>query len=542
MAQLKLDSTHTTAKINLKGRKGAFNILVDQTSLFGAQRTDMGAPFDLTKPTNYRERVDVMWLAYDWDSGFKYLIDRLSHYGANGYTFFSKTKKETEFWNEWSSRINEGINTILPGLREVIKWNIKHLALGGLSFNNWMWGTMRIGKRDYQVPIKWNVHNQRSVVIARKGNGFSNEVVGIKVEKEWLKQGDTSWAEAYDITEATQFGKLGGASDMIATPKDKSSYFLMKFNTSMGDNTSDDSTPQAEKSAASLYPTPPFYSLLPVLKLRQQLRAMDLNIVDGFINKLVIWKIGDKDFPPLPDKVKADGTTQEGTIAQVKALITKENKGNVLQLFVPYWIDLDIRMPDINPLISTEKYHQPWMDMMGAFGLLSNPTGSNTEYTEINTQNFEQLVSFYREEHIEQMLEQVVFREIAKRNNLDIPELRFNPLNTVNNDFLRNIRELSGMGKISTDTLLRFHRLDKKFELPMVTDEITSSENKEEIAKMAEEDIFNTNTPIKFKQAVVSDTGSPEEPGKKTTVKSGTETSGRPIGKKDSVKREPKQK
>ncbi len=542
MAQLKLDSTNTAATINLKGRKGAFNILVDQTSLFGAQRTDMGAPFDLTKPTNYRERVDVMWLAYDWDSGFKYLIDRLSHYGANGYTFFSKTKKETEFWNEWSSRINEGINTILPGLREVIKWNIKHLALGGLSFNNWMWGTMRIGKRDYQVPIKWNVHNQRSVVITRKGNGFSDEVVGIKVEKEWLQQGNSAWAQAYDIKEANQFGKLGGASDQIATPKDKSSYFLMKFNTSMGDNTSDDSTPQAEKSAASLYPTPPFYSLLPVLKLRQQLRAMDLNIVDGFINKLVIWKIGDKDFPPLPDKVKADGTTQEGTIAQVKALITKENKGNVLQLFVPYWIDLDIRMPDINPLISTEKYHQPWMDMMGAFGLLSNPTGSNTEYTEINTQNFEQLVSFYREEHIEQMLEQVVFREIAKRNNLDIPELRFNPLNTVNNDFLRNIRELSGMGKISTDTLLRFHRLDKKFELPMVTDEITSSENKEEIAKMAEEDIFNTNTPIKFKQAVVSDTGSPEEPGKKTTVKSGTETPGRPIGKKDSVKREPKQK
>jgi len=540
MAQLKLDSTHTAATINLKGRKGAFNILVDQTSLFGAQRTDMGAPFDLTKPTNYRERVDVMWLAYDWDSGFKYLIDRLSHYGANGYTFFSKTKKETDFWTEWSSRINEGIPTILPGLREVIKWNIKHLAIGGLSFNNWMWGKMRIGKRDYEVPIKWNVHNQRSVVITRKGNGFSDEVVGIKVEKEWLQQGNSAWAEAYDITEATQFGKLGG--DQIATPKDKSSYFLMKFNTSMGDNTSDDGTPQAEKSAASLYPTPPFYSLLPVLKLRQQLRAMDLNIVDGFINKLVIWKIGDKDFPPLPDKIKADGTTQEGTIAQVKALITKENKGNVLQLFVPYWIDLDIRMPDINPLISTEKYHQPWMDMMGAFGLLSNPTGSSSEYTEINTQNFEQLVSFYREEHIEQMLEQVIFREIAKRNNLDMSEIRFNPLNTVNNDFLRNIRELSGMGKISTDTLLRLHRLDKKFELPMITDEITSSENKEEIAKMAEEDIFNTNTPIKFKQAVVSDTGSPEEPGKKTTVKSGTEKPGRPIGKKDSVKREPKQK
>jgi len=515
-------------EIELKGAHGSFQLLIGQKALLGAQRTDMGAPFSLTRPTSTRERISTMWLAYDTDSGFKYMVDRLSHYGANGYTFFSKRKKEVKFWEEWSNRVNEGMNTIIPGLREIIKWNMKHLTLGGLGFNNWLWGPMTIGKRTYTVPVKWQMHNQRSIVITRKGTGFSDEIVGVKAEKDWLTEGNPSWGEAYELTTAAEFGN----TSQILTPKDKTSYFLLKLNTSQGDNTTDDSKPQAAEAAQSLYPTPPFFSLLSVLKERQQLRAMDLNIVDGFINKLVIWKIGDKDNPPLPEQKNASGVvTDEGTVAKVKNIITADNKGNVLQLYVPYWIDLDIKTPDINPLLSKDKYLQPWLEMLWAFGILVNPSASGDSFKDINTQNFEQMIDFYRTEHIEPFLENVLFREIARRNDLEIPEIRFNPLNTINNDFLQNIRELAGIGKVSTDTLLRFHRLDKKFELPIITDELDNGEEGQ-FDEMGEADIFNANTPIKFKQSVQSPDG--EE------IKTSSTAPGRPRNAKDTKKRKEK--
>jgi hypothetical protein len=515
-----------TQEIQLIGKEGVFRLQMSSSSLFGAQRVDMAAPFDLTNPSDSRERINVMWKAYDYDSGFRYLIDRLAHYGSNGYSFFSDKPSEVPFWNEWSQRINEGLPTVIPGLREIIKWNIKHLALGAFAYNNWEWGSMKIGKRMYQVPIHWNLQNQRAVVITRKGNGFDNEKVGLYTEERWLQDADSTFQEAYTVADPKDFG----AQTKLAVAKD-GTWFLLKFHTSQGDNTIDSNKPQTAMVASSLYPTPPFFSLLPTIKQRQQLKNMDLSIVDGFINKIVHWKIGDKDNPPMPDKYDKDGKLiQEGTITNVKAVITKDNKGAVVQLFTPYWVTMEIITPDIQPLLSVDKYAQPWLEMLWAFGILARPGNGADTFTEINVRNFDQLIAFYREEHIEAMLENVIFRMIAKKNNLAIPEIRFNPVNTASDEFLRNIRELAGMGKMSTDTLLRFHRMDKKFELPIITQELTSSENKEEIKKMSEEEIFNMNTPVKFKQEVV------DESGAKTTKSSST-APGRPAGKKDSKQR-----
>lgn len=522
--------------IELIGTSGQFMICAEASSLFASQRTDMGAPFKLTIPEGFRQRVARMWLMYDYDSAFKYLVDRLMHYGANGMTIFTEKPNELKFWDEWKIRLNEGIPTIIPGLEEVVKWNMKHMALGGASFNNWQWGEMTIGKRTYEVPVKWTLHNQQSIIITRQGSGFSEYKAGFYVTKNSLTEGDTNWAKAYNIEKIRD----AGTDKDVAFPKDPSTYFVLRFNSTPADLTRTDKSPQSDEAAFSLYPTPPFLSVLPTLLMRQQLRAMDLNIVDGFINKMVIWKIGTKEFPPVPEKKDKDGkVVREATIATVKNVITKETKGNVLQLFVPFWVDVDIKTPDMTPLVSSEKYMQSWIELMHAFGIFVNPkTGASGEFKLINTQNFEQMVDFFRRQHIENMLENTILAEIARRNNLARPKIAFKPLNTVTNEFLQNLRELAAMGKVSTDTLLTYHGIEKQYELPLILGELNDTDrfNKGQFKGWSELEVFNTNTPVRFKQEVVDGApGSREEDKTKRTMQS-TEPPGRPgkgkIGKK----------
>ena len=514
-----------TKEVTLNGVAGMFQ--VSTQVLNGSQRSDLGAPFSLARPQGYRERVEQMWMSYDTDNGFKYMIDRISHYGCNGFTFFTTAPDELDFWEEWSERINTGIQDTIPGLKEIIKWNIKHLSLGGMAMNNWKWGKMRIGKADYEVPIEWTLHNHRSITMTRGPKGFKDTKIGIRVPHNQLHEGDTGWKKAYNVE------RLENGDDYILPLTD--TYFLLKFNSTPEDNTKTDNAPMAEQAAFSLYPTPPYMNLLSVIKERQQLRSMDLNIVDGFINKLVIWKVGNKEFPPKPEHRAKDGTVTKSTIDEVKAIITADTKGNVMQIFVPYWIEVDIKTPDIAPLINPDKYMQAWIEMLWSFGIFVTKDSSGAQFVDMNTQNFEQLVDFYREEHVKEMLEHVVFAEIARRNGLKKPAIRYNPLNTLKDEFLRNIREIAGLGRLSTPTLLKYHKQDAKYEMPLIQQDLDNKQFKGEFAGMSPVDIYNEATPIRFKQTV--DNGqAPSNSGKSKTKISSTPV-GRPAGKKDQSKR-----
>lgn len=500
---------------------------------------NMASAIPHTIPTGYHERVAQIWKNYDTDDGFSYLIDRISHYGVNGTSWRCKDKGQEDFWNEWARRINSGfgkmgVDNIIPGLDEVQKWNMKHLALGGMAVNQWQWGSMEINGKTYQVPILWTLHNELSAKLRRKGIVFGKEDVYMKITKKQstsIQNLNREYARAYELDDIkNDFIKLKNA-------------FALKYNYSSADNTREDLPASFDDVKSSLYPTPPFLTCNEFIAVRKQLRAMDLQITDGFINKILLWKIGTVDHPPVPAKKDKDGTiTEESTITQVRKQIVADNTGTIKQLFVPYYVDLEIKTPDIQPLLAKDKYVEATVQLLWKFGILVAPSGdSRLNLTNINVANFEQLIDFIRLQHYRRFIEGIVCRQIVEKNKdklTEIPSLTFNPLNTKTDEFRQGILDLMKIGKVDTKTGLKVFGINRDIVIANLKEELDENrfdkENKGKYMGTSMKEMFDTNVPVSFRQQAESLEQEDLGKGKtKTFDRLGTREGGHPAGEKN---------
>jgi hypothetical protein len=256
--------------------------------------------------------------------------------------------------------------------------------------------------------------------------------------------------------------------------------------------------------------------------------------LDGVINYIVDWSIGDNAqdgdgnfvHDPKPARYNSDGVQiEKSTIETVAEMITTDNKANAMQLFHPYYYKLSIIMPDVNLLVSNDKYVHSTIELYAAFGIFLSQTDRRIDFTGINTANFEQMLDNLRKRHIARFWESLC-AEIVKRNGNKlsiVPNMVFNPLNTQDQEFRAGLLNLAKVGKVSLDSLLKSHKLDKKTELVRIAKEVSSGEK----------DVMDANVPVSFVQQTVSPGGE-----KKDSGQSGTREGARPKGEKDSEPRE----
>jgi len=516
----------------------------DDNDISKTERKDYGRAVNIKIPRTYHAQAKKSWEMYSTDRFFMYLINRCSDYGANGFEWEVSSKKgdiksvknnekearkltkENAFWDEWAAKINNRVPNVMPGIDEINKWIFKQLLLGGMSPLEWEWGKMNIDGEMYEVPTRLTTHNVLSTLLARKSSIFLAERVFIKLcpTDNVTAQSVASQVNTSNIpVSGKQWHEvkiLGGLTGK------KQQGFVIKYNWTPGDNTST-AFGSNVSTGQGLYPQPPFYGLNEVLLTRRQLAAADIAILDGVINYIIDWSIGDNTTDgngrlvnqPLPAKYDKDGTKiRKSTIETVKEMITKSNRGNVMQLFHPYYYKLDIKMPDINVLISSEKYIQTIVELLAAFGIFLSPTDRRVDFTSINTSNFEQFIENIRKNHIKRFWE-LLSTEIVKRNKdklTSIPNMIFNPLNTQDDNFRTSLFNLAKIGHASTESLLKAHGLDKNTEVLRILREVASGEK----------DLMDENVPTSFVQETVNPNGDKKESNRSPDLEGG-----RPKGK-----------
>jgi len=280
-----------------------------------------------------------------------------------------------------------------------------------------------------------------------------------------------------------------------------SEAFVLKLNWSPGDIVGI-RRGQVQTTGAGVYPLPPFYSLLPQFALRQKLFASDLGILDGIINYFLIWKIGDKDHTPKPPQLRPDGTVlQDGTIAQVRKLIQDGRIGPAMELFVPYYVDLVIKMPETDTLLSDAKYGASATEILQSFGVFFARTtaGSRERMEKLNVSGFEEFVSAIRLQ-VKAFFQLLVMHimELNPGKLTVLPSWSPNPMNTKSDAFMQELYKLKQIGAISTRTLLRYHGLDDDVEIRRIAQELA----------LDVDDLTNENVPLSYvQQTVQPDTG-----------------------------------
>ena len=531
-------------------------------SLQKSNRNDYARVVDIRIPQGYHAQVKKSWEMYELDRLFRYLVDRQTDFASNGFEWelpykkeskqgwwdfiqsiingksseVNKLEKEKNFWDSWSSNINKDVPNVIQGLDEIIKWMFKSFKLNAMAPMHWEWGVMKIDNVEYQVPIRMVIQNCLSVVLTRKSDSFIDEQYWIKLspfeDLTESNKNNTSIATIYEKPqeESDRWHRIP-ILNVLGEEDSKEQGFVLKYAWSPSDNTALNQG-RTITVGQGLYPTPPYVSMYDILMLRRALTASDLAILDGVINYVLDWSIGDNtqdkngrmvNQPKIATKDSSGNITRKSDIQLAKEAITNDNRGPVMQIFHPYYYKLEIKTPDVTSLISIEKYNHSTSELLCGFGILVGPVGSNNNFDKINTQNFEEDIDSMR--HSVKRFFESLCSEIIRRNpeTLSItPNLTFNVLNTKLDEFRNSLVNLMKIGKISTKTLLQSHNLDDRVEITRIASELASGEKQ----------LTDKNVPISYKQVAVNSDGETVD-----TSLSSEEQGGRPSG---SRQKEPK--
>lgn len=456
---------------------------------YPARRLDVKIPID------YPLKLKKSWFVYNIDPLIGYLVNRTTEFAVNGMEWQVKDKNERNVWNQWARTINKSAPNILPGLDEVMIWISKHIQVSGISHMHWVWDRMPVMDKKFMVPYMMVIENPLSVSLQRTAE-FASEKIFLKGQidtKEKIKEGIQP--EVSTSTTTTE----PGVREISALGSGKNEeMFSIKYNYSPGDLTTYLSA-TSYTTGQAIYPEPPLLPLVPAAVKRQALDAADIAILDGIQNYILIYKVGDKDHQPIPDKYDAEGNLlKKGDITRVKELLAGDKNVRVSELFLPYYIDIDIKTPPIESLLSVDKYIQPTLEIMNFMGIILMPAGrGNERFLEINIANFEERVDFIRKRYIKRFFEAIA-TDIAERNSMDnIPKLAFNPVNTKNTNFINNILNLTKLGKLSSRTTHEFIGVDHETEVGRIADEIDEGTK----------EMMDRNTPVSYKQTTVNDGG-----------------------------------
>lgn len=487
----------------------------------------------LEKPDDYHEKCKIIQGYYKKDDLFKRLVDTTTAYAANGHDWevpidrqgladlkkggdkkLIEAERQEDIWREWDKILNIDSN-MLPGTGRVDKWIMKKAQLTGMSALTWKYGTLSIGDgryREVKIPriiVDWPIE---SVLLVRAANWEEPERLYVKKPDD----DDDTVTEQTEIPEAetteTEPNLKNYRKQMSIADKDPNyGSFVIKYNWSPGDVTIVDGAGEFDLYRG-LYPDPPYEACIPWLMMREAMCSSDLAILDGLINLLLVWWIGNEKYEPKAAELATDGTTviRESDFEIAKALLEDQDVKGVLEVYLPHWLRPEFIFPPTETLTAEGKYVQATRELLQFFGVF-----------EEDKTFFEQTIHDWRNEILIPFWS-VLTNDTVRRNPKALtknPNRRYNPLPFQDDKTIEGILKSHERGEISTETLHRFLGVDPNVERARV--------QKEWLRK--DREVYDEMVAILFSQSVVK--------GNEKEIKKTTKKTGRPAGKKDEKQR-----
>jgi len=495
------------------------------------QATNLKEHVSLTIPYGYHSQVRKIAQMYRMDQLFRRMIERIVEFVCTGGEWelasnesekdgkptakYKKLLKQKQFWDYFSSRINDGMSNVIPGKDTIDEWIVRRLLLDGMAVTDWEWGKISVNGVTYEVPTKFVLHDPLSVVISRPQDRFGEETtwlyLGPKSQRsEEIKENENYTTPEFDKNHKNDWVELAP----LGSNKDTGA-FAIKYQWTTADNTAT-ITKGSSVVGKGVYPVPPYIGLLSSTIQRQALTAADISILDSIIGTILVWSIGDatktkqanneETLPnqPYPEEKNADGTVKNKAATEeffdiIREQLSGDDGGNGAEgkmVAVPYYINGKyLEAPAINALLSSEKYVQPFIEILNAFGIIITPiTGTPPKLEDLNRANLEQIILSIQR-YVKRFWE-TLCREIIKRNKslIEEPNLVWNPINTMTDNYREQLAGLAKRGRLSPQSDMRLHGRDPGVEIGLMKQNLANGTKK----------MLDDSTPVTFVQQTVT--------------------------------------
>jgi len=450
----------TTVKDNiitrLIPRKVALKRVEDKMEAYRSNLGNLFTPDDPTltdegwvrlfTDTGYYGDVQKALTIYQQDDLIGGLIDALVNVSNTEVNFDlpSNNQKEAEPWKQWARMVNSDTRNVLPGLKNLNSQIMRSMALTGMAVPDFEWGTITVGRKTYEFPMKISLYPVLGVKLEASTSEFGDEGVLLGVSDTFYKS--TLEDATDDLAVRTLFTEWDDKGKKAMRRKNA---YAIKFRYTPNNQT--------------LYPPPMLRRSFESIALRHKLIDADISTLELIINKIIQIKVGDKDNPPRPTQYDEDGAViKNGDIDEAQDLF--EDMRDVFEVIAtPYFYNISMVMPETDVLLDQAKYVQSTFNIYSNFGILLDPSSSanSTSFEKMNLKNYE-LNAIDLQQHASGWYMWLAM-QIIKRNKgklKALPNVNFDKPDVYDDSYLERLTELYTYGGPDIYTVLEKYGLD----------------------------------------------------------------------------------
>lgn len=386
------------------------------------------------KPESVQRQIELSNMIYYWEGVVGTTIDLFIDFAVTDLILqgLPENSREYAICKHWLDEVNSGSNNMVSGARALAKELLLDYFIAGNVFPFRVYSrvpganirSIKVRGGNYSLPMSIYPINPMNIHIPDHSILIGNKEIWLKFEDDVIEMltGDLDG----DITRAI----LSGLPSAMQAQLKKEGRVKLP----------DDQVTHIKRRSRGYeaWGRPFLARAFQAIAMKKKIQALDETTIDGLINNIVIFKVGD------PDEFKQTQTRKtwsRNRLAHFAALISNPNPSNYL-VWTP---DVDVIQvgPGESVVQFDRKYEQADRDILKALGIptvLISGEGASADRSEnvwVSVSGLMERLDNARNQ-IKIYLEEILF-EILKRNKLPInrkPKLKWRKMN------LRNEKEV----------------------------------------------------------------------------------------------------
>lgn len=400
-------------------------------------------------PRKFRDVIHACRAAYLRVGIVRNVIDMMTDFTTEDLKIVHPDKKVEAFFRVWMKKVN---------LREAVDEFVRHFLVDGNVVVKRI--TARLSK-----PVEEQWAEEKTVGADEK---LYIETKVPKREIPWrysfLNVAALTWLGGEEAQIAGKkrlaFRVSKNIAEMIRTPNDDfQKGIVSRLPESLVKNIKTNSGDWVELDMDTVYVShnkkdtwedwaPPFlYSVLSEIYFRDKLRQAEVSALDGVINVIRLWKLGDHENGFLPNQAIID---------KLIDILQANTGGGAMDLVWDSLIDMQEYYPPVDKILGSEKYEQVNRDILIGLGVpevLIGGQGSNFSNSWIQLRTLVEKLEYIRQAVIDWL--NIELRYVCNAMDIKIvPKIRFNNMNLEDENVTRKlILDLLDRGVISVEAV-----------------------------------------------------------------------------------------
>lgn len=419
-------------------------------------------------PTKFEDQIRACRLMYEKVGVVRNVVDLMVDLICNGLKIQHPDKKTNAFFKVWFKKVK--LNDVVQELakHQIIDCNSvvkrKTAILTKPAEQQWIQANpdvkLAVEPKDYQsreIPIEYVLLNICSL------KWLDPELYRMTGKQQLVFKLPTRVVELLRMPRNDEEKKLAALfpKDIVESVK-KDANALIKLDMSKI------SVFHNKKDSWEPWSSPYLIAVLSDVLYKQKLRQAEVSALDGVINVIRLWKLGDhtKDISPSPDAFK-----------RLSDILLSNTGGGSFDILWDSVINLEEFYPPIDKILGSEKYNQVNADILIGLGVpevLLGGAGANfsNSFIQLKTiveriENVRLKISEWLEGELDFICETMGFSSV--------PRVMFNNMNLQDENVLRKlIVGLMDRGVISPETVVNMHGEDFDSEVSRIKENLKS--------------------------------------------------------------------